>query len=83
VPENRCRSLVGVMEGGVVVVVVATAFALCRFESLRVMGCALMDCSRGKVSCTAEVDWESGDGEGAPRRTPGRGLSRLGCERLA
>ena len=80
VPENRCRSLVGVREGGVVV---ATAFALCRFESLRVRGNPSLDCSRGKDSCTAEVDWESGDGKGPLRCTPWRALNRLGCENVS
>lgn len=66
VPENGCRSLVGVREGGIV----ATAFALCRFESLRARGGPSLDCSRGKGSCVAEVDWESGDGKGPLLRTP-------------
>ncbi len=83
VPENRCRSLVGVREGGIVVEVVATAFALCRFESLRARGGPSLDCSRGKGSCVAEVDWESGDGKGPLRRAPWRFLKRLGCEMSA
>ena len=83
VPEYRCRSLVGVKEWGAVVPVVATAFALCRFESLRARGWPSLNCSRDKGSCVAEVDWESGDGRGPLRRTPWRGLKRLGCEMLA
>jgi len=85
VPGNGCRSLVGVRESGVVVVVVAMAFALCRFESLRARGSLSLDCgsrARGE-GCTAAVDWERGDGEGAPRRTPGRGLYRFGYGVLA
>jgi hypothetical protein len=78
--ENRCRSLVGVRGEGVVV---ATAFALCRFESLRARGNPSLDCSRGNGSCTAEVDWESGDGEGPLRWAPWRGLNRLGCESVS
>lgn len=83
VPEYRCRSLVGVREWGAIVEVLATAFALCRFESLRAREGPSLDCSRGKGSCVAEVDWESGDGKGPLRRTPWRGLNRLGCEMLA